>query len=334
MSVGRTREPRPDPAPPPPVGTFTATVVRVDFGHCVIEVDSGAQHEALARGRVMGRHKALGNTVVVGDRVVVAPEAGHMMITAVEARRNQFSRRAAGERLAEQVLAANLDQLVLVTSISQPDFSPGFADRVLAQAEHGGLRARLVLNKLDLDDSHEAGAILAAYARAGYAGHAVCAKSGHGIDLLREACRGLRSLFVGHSGVGKSTLLNALDPTLDLKSGRVVPKTGKGRHTTTAAWLVRGGSGIELIDTPGVRSFGLWGIDPATLDRAYPEFLPHLGHCKFNDCNHDAEPGCAVRAAVASAAIDPRRYAGFLQLRAELTQEAALHETRSRRGRS
>ena len=333
MSAGRTRDPVTRPAPSPPGATFAATVVRVDFGHCVIETAAGEMREALARGSLMGRRKALGNTVVVGDRVTVAAEAEVLMITAVEPRRNTFSRRAAGERPVEQVLASNLDQLVLVTSIAEPAFSPGFTDRVLAQAEHSGLPARLVINKLDLDAAHEAGAVLAAYAHAGYAGHTVCAKSGAGIDALRDVCRGLRSLFVGHSGVGKSTLLNALDPTLDLKSARVIEKTGKGRHTTTAAWLLRGASGIELIDTPGVRSFGLWGIEAAELERAYPEFLPHLGHCRFKDCSHSAEPGCAVRAAVEAGAIDPRRHAAFLQLRAELMQETALHTTRTRYGR-
>ena len=314
-------------------GAFAATVMRVDFGQVVLEEDSGVRHEAQARGRLMGPTKALGNAVVVGDRVAASREADRVLITEVEPRRNTFSRRAAGERVAQQVVAANLDQVVLIASIAEPVFNPGLADRILAQARHDGLPARLVLNKVDLDRAHEAGTILEAYARAGHPTHAACARSGQGVDAVREACRGSRSLFVGHSGVGKSTLLNALDPGLELLSGHVNLKTGKGRHTTTAAWLLRSGDGLELIDTPGMRSFGLWGVGPSDLAGAYPEFEPYLGHCRFGDCGHRTEPGCAIRAAVESGAIDARRHASYLQLRAELEQESKLEETRGRRGR-
>jgi ribosome biogenesis GTPase len=329
----RTRARTARPAAAPAEGAFAATVMRVDFGNVVIEEDSGARHEARVRGRLMGPTKALGNAVVVGDRVTAAREADRIVITDVEPRRNSFSRRAAGERPAQQVVAANLDQVVLVASLAEPAFNPGLSDRILAQARHDGLPARVVLNKVDLDRAHEAGAILEAYARAGHATHAACARSGEGVDAVREACRGARSLFVGHSGVGKSTLLNALDPGLDLLSGHVNLKTGKGRHTTTAAWLLRSAGGLELIDTPGVRSFGLWGVGPADLAAAYPEFEAYLGRCRFGDCGHRTEPGCAIRAAVESGVIDARRHASYVQLRAELEQESRLEETRGRRGR-
>jgi ribosome biogenesis GTPase / thiamine phosphate phosphatase len=203
----------------------------------------------------------------------------------------------------------------------QPDFKAGLADRVLAQAEHFGIPARLVLNKSDLDRVGAAPVILEDYARASYPGHAVCAKSGAGIEMLRHACVGRRSLFVGHSGVGKSTLLNSLFPELELISGGVNLKTGKGRHTTTAAWLLRPAPALELIDTPGIRTFGLWGVGPNDLEQAYPEFRRHLGACRFTDCRHDAEPGCAIRAAVAEGSVSAHRHASFLHLRAELEAE-------------
>jgi len=297
--------------------TGEALVARVDFGACRLLTEEGALLDAIARGRLMGARKALGNAVVVGDLVTFEREGERVMIDAVRPRRNAFSRRASGDR------PSNLDQVVLVTSLGRPEFSYGFSDRVLAQAEHAGIPARLVLNKLDLGEAADAEAILADYARAGCPGHGVSAKSGLGMEGLRHACRGRRSLFVGHSGVGKSTLLNALVPGLDLIAGQVNAKTGRGRHTTTAAWLLRPEAGLELIDTPGMRAFGLWGIGPRDLDQAYTEFRRFLGQCKFSDCRHDREPGCAVRAAVETGEVAARRHASFLKLVQELEAEAA-----------
>lgn len=298
-----------------------AVVARVDFGNCVLEEANGERHEAIVRGRMMGRTKSLGNAVVVGDTARFTIEGERAVISGIVPRKSSFSRRAAGERAVEQVVAANLDQVVLVASVVAPEFNPGFADRVLCQAEHFGLPARIALNKVDLAARDESEALAGDYARAGYPVHSVSAKSGQGVDAVREACRGLRSLFVGHSGVGKSTLLNVLAPGLELLEGRVNTKTGKGRHTTTAAWLLRPEPGLELIDTPGVRAFGLWGVGPKDLDRTYPEFRQHLGQCRFSDCRHDREPGCAVLAAAERGDIAARRLHSFVKLRAELEAE-------------
>jgi ribosome biogenesis GTPase len=316
-----------------PAATGEALVARVDFGQCALRLDDGRACEATVRGRLMGRKKALGNAVVVGDRVAWRREDERVVITEVRPRRNAFSRRAAGERPEEQVVAANLDQVVLVAALREPEFRAGLADRVLVQAEHAGLPARLVVNKVDLGAPEEARRIVGDYAVAGYPGHLVCAKSGEGIAELRHACRGRRSLFVGHSGVGKSTLLNAFAPGLGLKAGVVNPKTGRGRHTTTAAWLHEAEPGFEVIDTPGVRSFALWGIGPRDLEQAYVEFRRFLGNCRFGDCSHAAEPGCAIRAAVERGEISRLRHESFLKLREELAQEESPTEARARRGR-
>lgn len=312
---------------------LSAVVARVDFGACVLLREDGALLAAHARGKLMGPRKSLGNTIVVGDHVEYEPPATvaaggrEAVVSSVEPRRNQFSRRASGRRAVEQVVASNLDQVVLVASVAEPEFSRGLADRVLCQAEHAGLPARLVLNKVDLasraSDADPEG-VLADYALAGVPGHRVCAKSGEGIAELRHACLGRRSLFVGHSGVGKSTVLNGLVPGLDLLEGAVNAKTGKGRHTTTAAVLVRPEADFELIDTPGVRAFAPWGISPRDLDQAYHEFRPILGTCRFRDCRHAGEPGCAVDAAAESGAVAPRRYASYRRLLEELEAESPM----------
>ena len=298
-------------------------VARVDFRSCTLLPDDGPPIEARAHGRLMGRTKSLGNALVVGDVVGFAIEAGQAMIGAVEARRNAFSRRASGDRDEEQVVAANLDQVVLVASPADPEFREGFADRVLCQSEHAGIPARLALNKLDLGPAERVTAILDDYRAAGYAATGVSARTGEGIDVLRHACAGRRTLMVGHSGVGKSTLLNALVPGLNLSAGLVNPKTGKGRHTTTAAWLLRPEPELELIDTPGVRAFGLWGVGSRDLDQAYPEFRRFLGECRFVNCTHDREPDCAIKRAVEEGAIARRRHESFLKLRGELLEEEA-----------
>jgi len=304
-----------------------AVVARVDFGACVLLLDDGGLIAARARGKLMGPRKSLGNTVVVGDSVrwELAPSSGRAVeeavLEGVAPRRNWFSRQASGGRAAEQVVAADLDQVVLVTSVAEPDFSRGLADRVFCQCEHSGLPARLVLNKMDLasrSPTVDPEGLLDDYARAGVPGHRVCARTGEGIDALRHTCRGRRSLFVGHSGVGKSKVLNALVPGLALLEGAVNEKTGKGRHTTTAAVLVRPEPAFELIDTPGVRAFAPWGIGPRDLDQAYREFRPFLGTCRFGDCRHTVEPGCAIAAAAEAGEIAPRRYASYLKLHGEL----------------
>jgi len=290
----------------------------VDFGGLSLAADDGTTFEATVRGRLMGTRKALGNAVVVGDRVRLTWETGRAVVDAVAPRRNAFSRRAAGEREEEQVVAANLDQVVIVAAMQRPDFRHGFVDRVLVQSLHSGLPALLALNKTDLGAEGEAAALLADYEPAGVPGIALCARSGRGVDALRAACRGRRSLFVGHSGVGKSTLLDILAPGHELLAAEVNERTGKGRHTTTAALLLRPAPDFELIDTPGVRAFALWGVDADSLEEYYPELQARRGGCRFADCRHDREPGCAVRAAVGRGEVHERRLASFHKLRDEL----------------
>jgi ribosome biogenesis GTPase len=304
-------------------GRRHGVVARVDFNACVLREADGVEHEATVRARLMGRTKSLGNALVVGDVAGFELLRGRAVVTDVAPRRNVFSRRASGDRALEQVVAANVDQVALVASVSAPEFKAGFVDRVLCQAEHSGIPARLVLNKVDLAPPDEVGPLARDYERAGYAVSLVSARTGAGIGALRDACRGRRTLFVGHSGVGKSTLLNAMIPGLDLAAGHVNARTGKGRHTTTAAWLLVPEPGLELIDTPGVRVFSLWGIGGRDLEQAYPEFRRWLGSCRFADCRHEREPDCALRGAAAAGELPARRLDSFLKLRAELEAETS-----------
>ena len=294
------------------------TVARIDFNGVRLVTDDGIAIEAGVPGRLRGVRKALGNAVVTGDRVTVVWEGDRAMVESVAPRRNAFSRRAAGEREVEQVVAANLDQVVIVAAVQRPEFKHGLVDRVLVQCARAGIDARLVLNKTDLDDHDEVRGLLGEYAFAGIEGHATCALSGRGVEELRAHLTGRRTLFVGHSGVGKSTLLHALMPHETIAQGEVNEVTGKGRHTTTAAVLYRPEPGTEVIDTPGVRAFALWGVDARDLARYYPDLRPHLGSCRFGDCRHDREPGCAVRAAVERGDVDARRFAHYCKLRDEL----------------
>ncbi len=304
-----------------------ATVCRIDFGSVRLLADDGHDFEGSVPAKLRGVKKSLGNAVVTGDRVALQWDHERALVERVESRRNVFSRRAAGERDAEQVVTANLDQVVIVAALQRPDFSPGLVDRVLVQCERAGIPALLVLNKTDLDSRSETESLLAEYTRAGVRGLATCAVSGLGVDAVREACGPIlrmgtprRTLFVGHSGVGKSTLLAKLMPAVTISQGEVNEVTGKGRHTTSAAVLYRPAPETELVDTPGVRAFALWGVEAGELVEYYPELRPLAGGCRFSDCRHDREPGCALRAAVERGEVGERRFASYCKLRDELAE--------------
>jgi ribosome biogenesis GTPase len=260
--------------------------------------------------------------VVVGDRVRLAGA----QIVDVLPRRNQLARRGvpsrAGAHTFEQVIAANVDQVAPVFAAASPAPKWNLLDRYLAAAGALDLPALIVLTKADLapaaDD--ELPAALDEYRRLGYPVHATSAHSGVGLAALRDALAGRVTLLLGKSGVGKTSLLNGLEPGLGLRVAEVSAATGKGRHTTTqvALFPLAGGSGGGVIDTPGTREFGLWDVDPDALALYFPEMRPLVGRCKFGlDCRHDEEPGCAIRQAVLAGAISPRRYQSYIRLRFE-----------------
>jgi ribosome biogenesis GTPase len=231
------------------------------------------------------------------------------MIERVEPRHGVLTR---SSRRREHILVANVDQVAIVVSLVQPDLKPHLIDRYLAAAQQGGLKPVLCLNKADLADPVELQPLVGAYAQIGVTVLLTSVRSGLGISRLREQLRGRSTVFSGQSGVGKSSLLNAVEPGLGLSVRTVSEVNSKGRHTTTYAQLIKLGFGGWVVDTPGVRQLQLWDIIPEEVEGFFPEFHPYVPLCGFPDCTHTHEAGCAIKAAVAVHQISPRRYHSYL----------------------
>ncbi len=274
------------------------------------------------RGKLKEGERRELHPVAVGDEVVVELGAdGTGSITEVLPRRTKLSRPAKNYGDVEQVIVANADQLLIVTSVRQPKPKPGLIDRYLIAAENGLLSAVLALNKIDLakkSSTHEE--LRAVYESAGYHVLLTSATTGAGLDELREVLRNKFTVIAGQSGVGKSSLINALEPGLDLKVARVSKATEKGKHTTTRVTRHPLSFGGWIADTPGVREFALWDVLPEEIDGCFPEFVESVQECKFPGCSHRHEPGCAVRAAVEQGRIAQTRYDSYVRIREHLEE--------------
>ncbi|MBN2510283.1 MAG: ribosome small subunit-dependent GTPase A [Spirochaetales bacterium] len=277
--------------------------------------------ECRIKGKVLKGEKVY-NPLTVGDRVEVEPDthdAGKGLILKRFERKNVFSRYNR-KRNAPQVILANVDVLACITSWSSPPFRPRFLDRVLIAAAIGDLEPVIIVNKSDLSADSESVARINIYREIGYRVLFCSALSGEGIDMLREEMRTQVWGFLGQSGVGKSSILNALMPGLDAETGAVSKKHDRGSHTTCyAAMFSR--DDLTLIDTPGIREIDICGIEAMDLGYYFREFQPYVGNCDFSPCLHDHEPGCRVKEAVEKGLIHPDRYESYLRTLAQLQGE-------------
>ncbi len=290
-------------------------VLRSQSGHVFVDTDEGVLRCSV-RGRLKKERKGRTDLVVIGDRVRVERTAeGEGVIEEVEPRENRFARRQPGPRGAykEDVLVANLDRIYAVFSASSPPLNPRVLDRFLVVAELDDLPASIVANKVDEVAREDAERAFGPYAELGYPVLYTSAKDGTGVDALRDALRDRVSAFVGPSGVGKSSVLNAVEPGLGLAIGAISETLDKGRHTTRVAELHRLASGGFVADTPGIRELASFQLPEAELAGCFPEMRPLLAQCRFASCRHDAEPGCAVRNAVGTS-IRPERYDSYLRI--------------------
>lgn len=255
--------------------------------------------------------------IAIGDEVsFVDAGDGSGMITEVLPRRNQLSRRAPGPKPLEQVIVANVDQVVIVMAVAKPRLKWNLLDRYLASAEASQIAPLVCITKMDLAGEAPLLEELAVYERIGYRVVLTSAVTGRGIEELRTALSGRVSVFTGLSGVGKTTLLNTLQPGLGLKVSEVSGSTGKGRHTTSHLEMFPLDFGGSVVDTPGIREFGLWRIEVDELAGLFPEMRPYIGQCRFGlNCSHTHEPGCAIKRAVEEGRILGRRHQSYLKLR-------------------
>lgn len=270
--------------------------------------------EASLRGRLK-RESRVGDKIVVGDRVQVKEEDASWTIEEVEERTSALVRKAPGKAPRAKIIAANIDQVIIVFAAARPDPHLRMLDRFLVLCESSEIDPLIVVNKIDLVGERGARAIFAPYEAIGYPVLYTSTKQAVGIDALKQRICERISAVTGPSGVGKSSLLNYVQPGLALRVASVSDAVQKGRHTTVTAELIPLECGGYVADTPGLRELGLWGIDPEELELLFPEFEPYRGTCRFgNTCTHTHEPSCAIRGAVADKRISESRYDSYVRM--------------------
>ncbi len=299
-------------------------VIRSTAGHLQIALDSTIWRCKM-RGRLKKGPRKSQTLAVVGDRVrfSVLDEASDPPIGIIEEvlpRRNRVSRMAARRSggNVEQVLMANLDQVVAVQSVMEPSPQTGFVDRLLVASERFKVKGVLVLNKWDLVTGEQYRDKWEYFQKLGYEVLFTSAETGQGVEDFREVLKNQISLLIGASGVGKSTLLNAIQPQLGLRVNEVTGKTGLGRHTTTRTELFPLDTGGFIADSPGIRGFDPWDIDPLAVSDYFPDFRQWQGDCRYRTCLHRDEPACGVKEAITRGIIPPWRHKAYLALLRDL----------------
>ena len=289
-------------------------VLRVHRDVCVVQDEAGKEVRCVVRWllRSLSTHERA--IVTTGDRVWFQPAeevdgSTGGVIVRVEPRHGVLTRASRGR---EHVQVANVDQVVFVVSLVEPDLKVHLVDRFLASAQRGGIRPVLCLNKADRVEEADYQPMIGAYSQLGIETMLTSAVSGLGVDALREKLAGRQTVFSGQSGVGKSSLLNRVEPELGLRVREVSGSTSKGRHTTTSADLIRLGFGGWVVDTPGIRQFALFDVAPEEVEGYFPEFRPFVSKCGFRDCTHTDEDDCGVKRAVHRRQISALRYTSYV----------------------
>ncbi len=307
-------------------------VLRVQGLHSTVRDEAGALFQCATRRLLKSLFTDQRHVVAAGDVVWFRPEGvvrgssdpsqsvarsgdrpQQGVIERVQPRHGVVSRTSRGR---QHVLVANVDQVIIVTSAAEPRLKPNLIDRLLVTAEKTEIRPVICLNKIDLVEPAGLMPLVGVYSQLGYEVLMVSAETGFGIQRLRRRLTGDASVVTGQSGVGKSSLLNAVEPGLDLRVQSVSGETQKGRHTTTTAELIPLSFGGYVVDTPGIRQFQLWDVIPEEVAGFFRELRPYVSRCRFPDCTHTHEDDCAVKYAVADGWIDARRYESFVQIQA------------------